>query len=87
MKVKVNTTEDDINNGRRCNSNSCPIALSVARVTGAESVAVDLTTVSICKEDCYYPHIILPKKAQHFVWRFDRKGKGKPFSFWLKYKD
>jgi len=79
--MKIEITEADIRNGVCGNARQCPIAKAVARNTRRREVTVDDIDIYIKKDDFSFP---TPKKARHFIDRFDSGLSVKPFSFVLR---
>jgi hypothetical protein len=84
MNIKV--TQDDIDNGRACNSRACPIALTAKRalknITHGEEVRVSLETMHFLDKQ-----VDLPREAQLFIENFDEAGSRtacKPFEFFIE---
>ena len=77
MKLTVNVTQEDIDNGRRRTCSGCPVALAISRAWGKR------ITVGPNDFGASHESIPLPREAMHFVELFDR-GHAKtllPFSF------
>ena len=74
--MRPRVTLDEINNGKRCDSSNCPIALAIKREMPNSRVAVG----------CYYVVIdgeasILPTNAAVFLRAFDCGDPVEPFEF------
>lgn len=79
--MKIEITEDDIKNGKPCNSKMCPIA-SAAQRAGLKFVTVGEQDIYFQDPDLGKPgwHA-LPEKAVHFIINFDARKEVHPFSF------
>lgn len=79
----IEVTQDDIDNGRRGQACSCPLARAIKRQTNAEYIRVGLGSISIGEDvsdcSCY----ITPDIAVNFVMDFDSIHDVAPFSFQL----
>ena len=77
MKIKV--TQDNIDAGKRCTSNFCPVALAFhdagfpLAVVGPQDVCLDKGDTATLR--------LLPAEAQNFVGHFDRGDEVEPFEF------
>lgn len=76
---EINLTKKDIQQGEQGNNMCCPIALCVHRKTGKR---FRVRPNSIVTQEGNLV-VVLPKKAQQFIYRFDRSTtkKIKPISF------
>lgn len=86
--VKIKVTETDIAKGRKKQCKRCPIALA-ARRAGVIRPEVDPWTMSARSKrghDAGWFFCSLPKKARHFVERFDDGLEVKPISFVAKFE-
>lgn len=84
-QFKVNVGPMDIKRGLRKDCGACPIARATKRALGlrmsTEGVVVS-SDIIIPQKDSYFGRIYtLPKKAEHFIDRFDDGRDVKPFSF------
>ena len=73
----IAVTAEDIQNGERCNPQTCPIALAIKRATGKQ-VIVGYDYVVM---EGFGKEILMPRKARDFRERFDNIREGEPFSF------
>ena len=79
MKTRINITQKDIDNGKKCGCDTCPVALAIKRrVIKNAFVEVGLYDIGLATES-----ISLNETTCDFVRRFDRYGRNKvkPFSF------
>lgn len=87
--MKIIVTDDDIENGQRCRSVKCPIALAAARCFPDKVVTVGPSDLTVCKDidsawnDPTNIKYKLPDEARAAVARFDDNGTMKPFEFEL----
>jgi hypothetical protein len=75
--MKIEVTQQNINDGRKHNCTSCPIALAIYQATGEEAAVSCFRTY--LGEDC--AGIALPSSAALFIERFDAGKSVSPFSF------
>lgn len=92
MKVNVNVTQKDIDNGMDNNGFLCPISLALRRRINNRSF-VPSTKKSLiriyrghwtnphCQLVAMPPDVVLPEKATKFINKFDEHETVKPFSF------
>lgn len=80
--MKIEVTEEDIVQGRRCDCKFCPIARVVTRALGREAW-VTKGAVYDYSDRSARPVAILPNAACNFVVSFDNFLTVKPFSFEL----
>ena len=80
MKYKVEVTAKDINKGRVCNGQYCPVALAVGRTGRFILGKIFVANTRVYAGDAKYS---LPKKAIAFIEKFDEGRPVKPFSFVL----
>ena len=74
--MRVQVTQDHIDNGCRGLMGSCPIALAVRELTGANNVLVlDCGVIADGRDSG------IPREAREFVRRFDNGEKVQPFDF------
>lgn len=76
--MRIDVTQDDINNGRPRTSQHCPIARAIKRQLNCSNIAVGPTEIEI-GSDSYKT----PDEAYFFIRLFDRHFNVKPFSFEL----
>ncbi len=81
MAYVIQVTAEDIKNGKRHESNECPIALALIR-NGCTNVCVGVDRLSDGLD--WYK---LPRSVQARVRRFDDGAKIRPFVFELTDKD
>ncbi|MGC1580958.1 MAG: hypothetical protein WA766_05720 [Candidatus Acidiferrales bacterium] len=90
MYKTIRITREDIRLGWTQDANHCPIARAVCRTLDipvrAHSVEVDGNTVEV-NNDRFEIEMYLPKKAQSFVERFDKREPVRPFSFRLDVRE
>ena len=88
MKLKINVTAKDIENGQKCSASCCPIALSLKRkgLFNSSVGSVGTTTTSFIYEEIEYHRVPLPLTARQFIHAFDDGIPVKPFSFTLELK-
>lgn len=73
----ISVIQDDIENGIKCNSGECPIALAVRRRFITADISVSLVKLRI--NDTTYR---LPQEAMRFINKFDLTNNTvKPFQF------
>ena len=75
--MRIDVTEEDIQEGVKCDCDACPIARAVRRATGDQ-------TLSVMGYGVYRGAMLIgrfPKKATDFVISFDSDDSVKPFSF------
>jgi hypothetical protein len=78
VKVKVTVTRADIRCGKRMDPYSCPIARAVIRASGCQDISVGSYTARVGQRV-----FNLSRAARRFVFEFDKRAKGKPFSFYM----
>lgn len=81
MKRKIEVTQDDINNGDRDDTQSCPIALALLKA-GFTEPRVDGCDICYTEGD-KVKSVMSPSVVRDFVKSFDRGLPVKPFSFEL----
>ena len=79
----IEVTRDDVGNGQRFCSDSCPVALAIKRATGAFFVVMTCEHVMITK-GVSKQIVRLPPDVIEKVLRFDRGHAMEPFSFELE---
>ena len=79
MRYKIQVTKEDIKNGIRNDTCSCPIALACKKALKTNEIDVGETKLYV--QNCRYN---IPKKVQNFISCFDTGKKVKPFSFYVK---
>lgn len=74
--MKIQVTQEDINNGMRRNGNKCPVTLAIKRATGIALVSSGLTI-------CVYGRreLIPPVAVTEFIEQFDAGNPVSPFEF------
>lgn len=77
--IRVNVTQHDIDEGKRCAAGCCPVARALSRVEGARFFSVGPSYVAFNQ----YWNISLPGQAVRFIADFDGARQVKPFSFVL----
>lgn len=81
MEMKITVTQDHINNGKKVNPASCPIALAVKEL-GYSFVSVGNTKCHFGQViDAGYRTFLLPEEAVEFVHAFDYNWPVNPFEF------
>jgi hypothetical protein len=87
--MKINVTQEHIDNGRRNCADACPIALAVKDAEAdAAYISVSRDSIFIDKENQSHGILMgLPWSARRFVDNFDHEGCVQPFSFeaYVKY--
>ena len=78
--MKIEVTQDDIDNGLRIDCELCPVAKAIVRATGKQA-RVSAVGVFFFPETPSAKQIFLPSKVQLFIKSFDRKEPVQPFSF------
>jgi hypothetical protein len=83
--MRIEVTQEDIDNGLRGNCRQCPIALVVARSTGALYVSVNSGIQWSYFRGCVSPEHWrrIPLEVFRFMSDFDRGRPVEPFSFEL----
>lgn len=83
MQKTIEVTEEDIRNGFPKSFKACPIARAMRRAFGTQ---VDVTE--------YHYYVMgyeafhhLPLRAQNAIYRYDKTGEMKPFSFSVYVED
>jgi hypothetical protein len=76
MKIKIEVTQDDIDQGCRWSANHCPIARAVAQRFHSTQVGVNRTWIRVGSIT-----FKTPLRAVRFIKRFDGKNLVKPFKF------
>lgn len=85
MKIKINVTQKDIDEGVRYNCLKCPIARAMRRHKQLKD--------SVVTGGCYklighaYEFHALPLRVQNFVFLFDAQKPVKPFTFRVEVPD
>lgn len=80
--MKITVTRKDIQEGCKQSSHNCPIARAVIRAIGALPEGVSIGTWDWAVAG--YGRNKQPRSASRFIEKFDKTGKGKPFSFFLR---
>lgn len=85
MKITINVTKKDIENGTRDCSISCPVALASSRKIIGRKLYVSSHNITSFKRDCISKIFIgiLPSTAREFIHALDTFGKDNlsPFRF------
>lgn len=83
--VKIEITKKDIACGKRRDGKTCPISLAVRRKLKLAYGQVHVTTYSARFDSAEIEtrNVLLPKKAEKFISKFDNNEPVKPFSFVL----
>lgn len=81
--LKIEVTQDDIEQGTKRNCNLCPIALAITRVTGKQCFVIPekievYTTLSRVSRVLFYRPT---KEAVDFMCAFDDGEEVQPFTF------
>ncbi len=76
--MKINVTQNDINQGRIASADCCPVARAIRRQTGREALVGPMYCDISDQEN-----IPLPEEVRRFICDFDCGIEGKPFSFYL----
>lgn len=74
--MKIEVTQDDINNGQRSRCRFCPVALAIQRTFPDQLVTVgnEAAEIGMC-------FITFPTNASEFISAFDKGLKVQPFTF------
>ena len=83
MKIKVEVTQEDINNGVRQDGDNCPIACALKRLVKSPEVEDD---IEFDLDGIRYVARI-PDKASEFISKFDNAVNVLPFSFEIEAKE
>lgn len=81
--MRIEVTQEDINNGRRKSCNACPVALAVKRATQAREVSIH-EQVGYFAASSFVTHMDvfdLPSEAIEFIDNFDYGNSVRPFAF------
>jgi len=80
MKIRVEITREDIKTGIRKDPCNCPIAKAFKHSTDFIWVEVKPATITFDTGQGYR-FMLLPRKVQKFIEKFDKGMKVKPFTF------
>lgn len=80
MKLRVEVTAEDIANGKREDSESCPIALALLRCDGVFGAEVNEDITTVTPDDDRLSGSP-PKEASDFIDNFDAGNDVEPFAF------
>ena len=80
-RIEVFVTAQDIEQGGRRNTWTCPLCLALRRTTGVQWVVEECTAYPVTHRNAFIP---LPPEAILFISEFDATGAGTPFSFELE---
>ena len=84
--MRVEVTQEDLDNGWRDSKTRCPVALALRRKKGAMLVEVDGLKALIFRDDKVVDYD-LPGRARRFVKQFDRKVPQEPIVFHMRRKN
>jgi hypothetical protein len=87
VKVIIEVTQQDIDNGIRNACSKCPIALALTRTMGSAFSEVTITTCSThfpLRENKEDLRAYIPEIARNFIQTFDKGLPVKPLSFELE---
>lgn len=83
MRIKIEVTAEDIQQGKHSSPCACPVACAIRRTTGAY-VGVFGDYIDYCDPRTNEDYVITPPlKVERFIHRFDGGKKVQPFSFTL----
>ncbi len=82
MKIKVTVTKGDIEQGRRCDPDCCPIGRALARA-GVTHYGVVGASVIVPDERQFAIALRLPQKVADWILDFDGRRPVEPFTFEL----
>ncbi len=89
--IKISVEAKDIENGKRRNGESCPIALAIGRQLKNKNYFLSISSSGSSYLYSHNPFLTvtlfgLPDKAEKFIRKFDKKGRKtvKPISFELE---
>lgn len=76
----IHVTQQDIDSGRQCDGNACPVALAIKRTIGPLFVGALVIKTSECGQDV----VRTPMKVRQFISEFDSGlVRPEPFDFEL----
>ena len=84
--MRVDVTQEDIDKGRPCSEEFCPVALAIKRKRGVHEVRVSGVRTTVAKNRYDFAMYELPASAWEWIEAFDDGGqvnKG-PFSFRMR---
>ncbi len=82
MKIAIAVTEDDIQNGRRCDPNACPVGRALSRAGVLHSGVLGPTVVVV--DGQARPTVLpLPQSVSEWILEFDGCRQVQAFSFEL----
>jgi hypothetical protein len=80
----IDVTQEDIDNGKALNAESCPIALATKRLyPGKKVIVVIMFGFPLLKIESYNP-VTMPGRCYIFMRMFDNYKKVEPFQFETK---
>ncbi len=81
--MRIEVTQDDIDQGRPHSASSCAIALAACRALNREvgEVRVGHGILLVDRENTYPQKLSLPKEAKEFICKFDESSDVAPISF------
>ncbi len=87
--MKIQVTQKDIDDGNRCSTTGCPVALAIERNVNAQYVSVGTTSVRIQKSVTESFRIPLQQYVGDWIRKFDSRLNNRqeiePFEFELMY--
>ena len=81
MKVQIDVTQEDLDEGVRCSFRKCPIARAIRRVFGGSWSVGSYTAVYRDDSRSFIYSVDLPREATVFMRAFDTGDMLAPFSF------
>lgn len=85
MKISVNVTQEDIDNGVRGDACNCPVALAIGRATEHKYVVMAWREILLTIKCNIVYRIDTPRYVSNFIESFDAKRNVCPFSFNLEF--
>jgi len=82
MEIKV--TQEHIDNGKKCNSGECPIALALREKFPEALISASQVKILVCERESWLVHEISPPEVVDFISYFDVGIKAFPFTFTLE---
>lgn len=84
MLVKIQVTQEDINNGIKFKCESCPVALAIKRLLKPNVKVLVGDIISFMTNDSSeWKDVVTPERVWDFLVQFDNKRPVQPFSFEL----
>ena len=82
--VRIKVTKRDIRLGSQMEPNRCPVTRALERAGFDDATVPSADHCIFVNDDGTPVSLPLPKKAQHFIDRFDVRKPVKPFTFTLR---